>query len=55
MNQKTTILLVMAVLSVTLIRGFVIQAAEAAVSAPEPRLPLRIGPITVSEREVRSI
>jgi hypothetical protein len=53
MNQKTTILPILAALSVaTLIGGFAIQAAEAAVQVPQPRLPVTIGPLTVSESEV---
>lgn len=54
MNQKTTILSVMAVLSVaTLIGGFAIQAADASNGAPLPREPIRIGPITIGENDVR--
>ena len=54
MNQKTAILPILAALSVaTPIGGFAIQAAEAAVQVPQPRLPVTIGPLTVSESEVR--
>ena len=54
MNQQNAILPLLAVLSVAALIGtFAIQAAEAAIQVPQPRLPVTIGPLTVSESEVR--
>jgi hypothetical protein len=51
MNEKTTILPILAILSVAvLIGGFAIQAADAAMV---PQRGVRIGPLDISERGVQ--